>query len=193
VVAQAAQIVLAQIADAVAEAGAFRATVTAVVGMTAQIQRVGESAGSAEYFATLSRSVLHVNDVVLCLPLGGKAVVVLDVIQRASAVTPSLAALAAAGSTASVAVSGRDDVMQVQVIPGGTGIASGSILTVTFANPLANASYDVLPSPNSSAARSLGGVIGATGRGAGGFDLATATALTSGSTYQFGILVRAYG
>lgn len=184
-VSAAAQTLLDRIAAEVASARPFRATVTAVSGQLVQLQRPGESAGAAELYATCTRFVLYAGDVVLCLPLGEKSAVVIDVIRTSATVAPTIAADAAAGTTASVAISGRDDAMQIQVIPGGTGIATGSVLTVTFAAAMATSSYVVEVTPNSSAARTLGGVVGPTARNTAGFDLATNTALTSGSTYQW--------
>lgn len=190
-VAPAVQTLLDRIAEADAERAPFRATVTAVDGHLVQIQRDGESAGTAEQYPSLSRYVLNVGDVVLCLPLGGKPVV-LDVIQRAHAASPTIAANANAGTTGAATISGRDDAMQIQVIPGGTGIAAGVQCTVTFAAPMATSSYLVLVTPNSSAARTLGGVVGPISRGTTSFDFDSNAALTSGSTYQWLIFTKQY-
>lgn len=109
-----------------------------------------------------------------------------------AATTPTYTLLAAAGATATAAITGNDDTMQVQIVPSGAGIAAGSVITITFGAARASSNYAVLVSPNSSAARTLGGVVGGTSRGTGGFDLATATALTSGSTYQWSVRVVNY-
>lgn len=113
-------------------------------------------------------------------------------VSLASVTAPSYTLLAAAGATATAALTGNDDTMQVQIVPGGAGIAAGSVITITFGAARAVSTYAVLVSPNSSAARTLGGVVGCTSRGTGGFDLATATALTSGSTYQFSVRIVDY-
>jgi hypothetical protein len=78
------------IAARIAGVSAFRATVTAVSGSKVQIQRIGEDTPGTEQFATTSRFPLAVNDVVLCLPLGSKPVII-DVIRfSASLAAPSI-------------------------------------------------------------------------------------------------------
>jgi hypothetical protein len=69
---------------AAAKAGstaAFRATVTSVAGAPLVcIRREGETTGSAESYAVITPFTLAVNDVVLCLPMGDKPVI-LGIIQ----------------------------------------------------------------------------------------------------------------
>lgn len=108
---------------------------------------------------------------------------------RASGDAPTYTLLVPAGDTATAAVVGNDIAGQIEVVPGGTGIATGSFITVTFDAAYPGSSYTVLITPDSSAARSLTTGIGPTGRTANGFNLDTRTALTSGSTYQWGYLV----
>lgn len=102
---------------------------------------------------------------------------------------PTVTKLTAAGTTTTVAITGTDTSGEITIVPGGTGIAAGSIVTVTFAVERATNSYNVHPSLNSQAARSLATNIGPTGRTTTGFDIDTRTALTSGSTYIFGFLI----
>jgi hypothetical protein len=102
---------------------------------------------------------------------------------------PGVAALAAAGTTASVSIVGTDTQGQITLTPGGAGIAAGAIITVTFAVERSSASYNVHPSYNSNAARSLPTGIGPVSRSTTSFDIDTRTALTSGSQYILGYLV----
>lgn len=103
-------------------------------------------------------------------------------------------ALAAAGSTASTTGSvGTDVAGFVQIVPNGAGIAAGSICTLTFGTAYANTSYALVLTPASSAARTLGGVVGPTARTTTTVDLATSTALTAGSTYQWTYHITTYG
>lgn len=107
--------------------------------------------------------------------------------------TPTIAPLAAAGNTATATVnSGADSAMSITINPSGTGIAAGSIATITFAT--VHRSYTDFPyimaiTPTTSAARTLGGVIGPTNRTGTSFDLATQTALTTGQVYSWDIIV----
>jgi hypothetical protein len=102
-------------------------------------------------------------------------------------------AAAAAGTTASTASSdGGDGCGFIQLVPNGAGIAIGTIVDIAFATNRPDAQYIVQITPHSSASRSLGGVVGPTSRGVGGFSLDTRTALTAGSTYQWGYTVFGY-
>jgi hypothetical protein len=75
-------------------------------------------------------------------------------------------------------------------VPGVTALtAAGAIVTVTFAVERSSASYNVHPSYNSNAARSLPTGIGPVSRSTTSFDIDTRTALTSGSAYILGYLV----
>ncbi|MCC6313431.1 MAG: hypothetical protein IT337_05425 [Thermomicrobiales bacterium] len=102
---------------------------------------------------------------------------------------PGYTLLAPAGTTATASITGNDISGQIEVVPGGTGIATGSFITITFFTPYPSATFDVQITPNSSAARSLTTGIGPTSRSSTSFNLDTRTALTSGSTYQWGYLV----
>jgi hypothetical protein len=115
-----------------------------------------------------------------------------DVSENTSAgVVPTAVPLAAAGTTATASITaGTDADFTLRVVPGGVGIAAGSIATVTFPVDRANTTYLVLVSPGSSAARTLGGVVGRGSRAAGSVDIATGTALTSGQTYDWDISIR---
>jgi hypothetical protein len=102
---------------------------------------------------------------------------------------PGVTALTAAGTTAVISIVGNDTQGQISLTPGGVGIAAGSIITVTFAVERASANFNVHPSHNSNAARSLTSGWGPTNRSTTGFDIDTRTALTSGSAYILGYLV----
>lgn len=107
---------------------------------------------------------------------------------------PTLAALAAAGTTAVAAspVTGNDITGFISVVPGGTGIAAGSILTFTFSSAQSTLNYSVIFTPASIAARNLATLVGATGRLTTAFDVATSTALTTGSTYSWYYWISTY-
>jgi hypothetical protein len=95
------------------------------------------------------------------------------------------AALTNAGTTAAVSASwGNDTAGIIELVPGGAGIAAGSLVQVTFAVDHNDAMYIVQITPLSTAAVTLGGV-SPTSRSATGWNLRTAGAPTSGSTYQW--------
>jgi len=107
--------------------------------------------------------------------------------------TPTITALSAAGSTAAIAsVAGNDICGFFQLTPGGAGIGIGSIVTIDFAVDRPDTSYTVVLVPHSDAARIVGGVVGPTNRSIGSVDIATRTALTSGSAYQWAFLIVGY-
>lgn len=177
----------------IAGVSAFRATVTAVDGSLVQIRREGATTGNDEQYASCTRFLLAVGDVVLCIPLGLKPVVI-DVIRRSAAASPTFTALTAAGSTAVTTNSAGDDTSGViQLAPSGAGIAAGSILDITWAVAKPSALYSCQLTPGSSAARTLGMVLGTNSRSTTVWQIATSVALTSGSTYTWHYHVRQYG
>lgn len=170
----------------------FRAVVTAVDGGLIEIRRAGATTADERPYASIARASIVVGDEVLCANLNGEPVV-LDRINRVAAATPTFAAQAGAGSTASTASSfGSDEHGMIQLVPGGTGITTGAQVVVTFAAARPDANYEVRIQPLSSAARALGQIVGPTSRSTGGWTLTTATALTSGSTYQWGYKVEQF-
>lgn len=98
---------------------------------------------------------------------------------------PTIAAQAAAGTTATVTITGNDEEGIIVLVPGGTGITTGVQAIVTFGLPRPSANYTVHLQPFSSAARTAGATVGPTSRSASGWSLTTGTALSSGSTYQY--------
>lgn len=98
---------------------------------------------------------------------------------------PTIAAAAAAGTTATVTITGNDEEGIIVLVPGGTGIATGTQATVTFGLARPSANYTVHLQPFSSAARTAGATVGPTSRSASGWSITTGTALSSGSTYQW--------
>lgn len=123
---------------------AFRATVTAVNGSLIQIRREGASTAGTESYASCTRFLLAVGDVVLCIPLGGKPVVI-DVIRRSAAASPSIAAGAAAG-TGTASLVGSDRVGRI-TLTGGSGRTTGTLFTVTFAVERPSTNYVVIMTP----------------------------------------------
>lgn len=120
--------------------------------------------------------------------------VILDTAVKTSGTAPTLAALAAAGSTAAptTPVNGNDIAGLITVVPGGVGIAAGSILTLTFAAALSSANYVVMLAPATVGARNLATQPGATNRLTTAFDIATSTALISGGTYSWFYWIATY-
>lgn len=103
---------------------------------------------------------------------------------------PTVAANANVGTTGTASITeGNDTSFRLRIIPGGTGIAVGTICRVTFANAFPAATYGVHVTPASSAARSLTTGIGPVSRAPGTLDLDSRTALTSGSTYDWDVLI----
>lgn len=112
---------------------------------------------------------------------------------HANTTTPTYTLLAPAGTTATASITGNDVAGMIEVVPGGTGITTGSFVQINFGAAYPGSSFSISVTPASSAARALGGVVGPTGRNATDFDLATNTALTSGSTYQWFYQIIYYG
>lgn len=75
-VAQAASHVLDRIDAEIADVAAFRATVTAKSGSLITILRQDADDPDDEAYPSLNPSSIAVGDVVLCVPLGGKPVIV---------------------------------------------------------------------------------------------------------------------
>jgi len=107
--------------------------------------------------------------------------------------TPTIAALAAAGNTATASVAGNDTCGVITVTPSGTGITTGDIFDLTFAATRPSTSYTLVLTPSSSAARTLGLVVGRSSRATTKVTVATATALTSGSTYTWDYRIDQFG
>ena len=180
---------LAQEINAVA---CFRATVTAVDGGLITVQRPGAATADTQQYVSLTRFLLAVGDEVLCVRLNGQPVVV-DAIRRSVAATPTIAALTAAGSTATASVAGDDTNGSITVNPAGAGIATGSIVDLTFAVAKPSTSYSLHLTPASGAARTLGLVVGRSARATTKVTISTAVALTSGSSYVWDYSIRMYG
>lgn len=175
------------------QAASFRGIVTAVDGSRITIRRVGATTADSAYYASCSRFLLAVNDEVLCVMLG-KQPVVIDVISRSAAATPTFTALTAAGSTAVTTSSAGDDTSgAIQLVPSGAGITTGAILDITWSVAKPSASYSCQLTPGSGAARTLGIVLGTNARSTTVWQIATSVALTSGSTYVWHYHVRQYG
>lgn len=184
--------ILASIDKRVGKVAAFRATVTAVDGTLITIRREGATTPDTEEYATTARELIAVGDVVLCIPLGGKPVII-DVIRRAAASTPTGVLNAGAGSTATKTITGRDDEFELTISSAGTGQAIGSLIDITFAVARPSALYNVRLGPKNSAARGLGGVVGQSTTATTHVVIATNTALVAGSSYTWGVMVRQYG
>lgn len=201
---------LAQLEDwidqKVEEMSPFRATVSSLNAGLVLFQRQASDAVEDQEFARIEGFDLAVNDEVIVLPLGNEDYIVINKIQRSTpnpiiltpnlkflghlhsgGTAPTATVLTAAGTTGAASIiEGNDISGLIQVIPGGTGIASGSIVTLNFAVAYPTSTYSVQITVGSSASRSLTpGNVGATSRTTSGFTIATPTALTSGSTYQW--------
>jgi hypothetical protein len=106
---------------------------------------------------------------------------------------PTIAALTAAGSTATASVVGNDTCGVITVSPSGAGITTGNIFTLTFAATRPSTSYTLLLTPSSSDARTLGMTLGRASRATTSVTVATATALTSGNTYTWDYRIDQFG
>jgi hypothetical protein len=98
---------------------------------------------------------------------------------------PTIAAQAAAGSTATATITGNDEEGIIVLTPGGTGITTGTQAIITFKLPRASANYTVHLQPFSAAARTAGATVGPASRSASSWQITTGTALSSGSVYQY--------
>jgi hypothetical protein len=88
--------------------------------------------------------------------------------------TPAIAAGLLAGDAATVSISGNDTCGIISITPGGAGIGTGTLATITFAAARPDTNYAVLLQPNSSAALTL--PLRVTGRTTTTFDVASASA-----------------
>lgn len=222
-VSAAVRAITALVDDKLERVKPFRAIVTSVSGGLVGIRRPEATTASTATYARLAGSQIQVGDEVLCVNVGTFPIVLQKIQRSAPASVPFEAAIsapgasltgdltlgahllsgttvmgfavgAAAGATGSIAGSAGTDVAGVlQVIPNGAGIAAGTIATLTFGAVMPSGNYAVVLTPASSAARTLGGVVGPTSRATNNFVIQTATALTAGSTYQWLYLIVSYG
>jgi hypothetical protein len=176
-------------ADAATNVGAFRATVTAVSGPLVSIRREGEATGSSEFYPSVSRSLLYVGDVVLCIPIGGKPVVV-DVIRRAAFASATYTVLGNAGTGATASIAGDDTSGTITVVTG-TSTASGTFVEIDFAAPRPNTSYSVELTRGDLVAGSID--VRHTGKTVNRFRLYSPAALNASTTYVWDYHVRQYG
>lgn len=118
---------------------------------------------------------------------------VLADLESASPTGPAtIAAQAAAGSTATATVNGNDETGLITIVPGGAGIGTGTLAIISFAITHRSTNFSILLQANSAAARTAGSAVGPTSRSVTGWQLRADTALSSGSTYQFFYFVRDY-
>ena len=178
----------AVIARRLEHVGCFRAIVTAIDGGLISLRRVGATTADSQKYPSLARLRLVVDDEVLVAQINGAPVVV-DRINRSAAATPSLTLGAAAGSTAPGLITGSDRSGVLQITPGGTGITTGSLATITFARTLGAANIAFVMTPASSAARTLGMVLGTSTKTTTTILISTSVALTSGSNYQWNYIM----
>ena len=104
----------------------------------------------------------------------------------------TIAVQAAAGATATATINGNDETGLITIVPGGAGIAAGTLAVVSFAVTRRSTNFSILLQENSSAARTMGALVGPTSRSVTGWQLRTDSALTSGSTYQWFYVVKDY-
>ena len=111
------------------------------------------------------------------------------------AAPPAIVAGAAAGSTGAVSsVQGGHEWATFILTPGGTGIAAGTLATVTFPTARPNDDYhvslDALDEDAAVAVRDVGIYASQTGFSTTGFSILVLGALSSGTTYRLGYLVK---
>jgi hypothetical protein len=110
---------------------------------------------------------------------------VMPTVQAGPSGPPTIAAQAAAGSTATATITGNDEEGIIVLTPGGAGITTGTQAIITFKLPRASANYTVHLQPFSAAARTAGATVGPASRSASSWQITTGTALSSGSVYQY--------
>lgn len=102
---------------------------------------------------------------------------------------PTAVALAGAGSTSSASVVGNSITGTITVNPSGTGIAAGSVATITFPASLGTSTYAVIFTPQSTGARNLSTQTSAANKTATGFNVTNQTPLISGTQYVWDYVV----
>jgi hypothetical protein len=205
------ELIMQRVRNMLREVMPYTATVTALSAGKVKFRPNGVTTGADELYGRIAGFGLIVGDDIKVI--GRRNPLVLGKIQRAAPTAPyvldagltigghvdtsgsasGVAAGAAAGTTAvATFVGGNDTAGVLQLVPGGTGIATGVIFTITFAAARADANFHERFTPLSSAARTLGGVIGASARATGSVTISTNTALTSGATYIWGYDILGY-
>lgn len=113
---------------------------------------------------------------------------------RAGGSAPAIAANANLGSTGVASITeGNDTSGIIQLVPGGTGIASGVQATITWNVAFTGSSYGFVMWPHSSAAAALAAQLRPVSRSSTTMDLTVATALITGTTYQWDYLTVYHG
>lgn len=123
---------------------------------------------------------------------GGAAIGLADLESATPPGPPTITKSAAAGSTATVTITGNDEVGLIQLVPGGTGIATGELAVISFALARRSTNFEIVLQEFSAAARTAGRTVGPTTRSVSSWRLTTGTALSSGSTYQWFYAVKDY-
>lgn len=153
-------------------------TELADTGSADQLVWVGRDASSA-----FIKTILAPFDPTLAALIGGSLVV------AATGVPTITVAGLAAGTTATISGSftGCDYHGEFNITSGGTGITTGDVATVTFANAMPNANYRVLVAPKSVNTANIRPY--ESGRATGNFKIGFGVAPTSGQTYALGFVV----
>jgi hypothetical protein len=169
----------------------FRATVTAISSGLVSIQRGTDDDDEDAGYPVVISGIPAVGAEVVAINLGG-APLILG--RLGPGATPTYTKQTGAGSTATTAgqAGGNDRNGVIELIPGGTGIASGAQVLVTFALPRATANYTIHLTPLTTAARTAGAAVGPTSRNTTTWTLTSDIALSSGSTYRWSYLVTEY-
>jgi hypothetical protein len=151
---------------------AFRAKATGTSGGMITIRRLTATQDDAAAYARIRGFRIAANEWVLALPNGGEPVILgaIDIAQPAAYTLdghlirgggpPSAVLTAAAGSGATISVNGCDDGFRLTLITGSSGLASGKLITVTFANARAGTEYAIAFSAGDSDARAATGKVG---------------------------------
>jgi hypothetical protein len=157
--------------------------VDVVRGVTDQQLGIPSRQSLEERVAALERLIAR-HDAELGRALRG-AVATPPAVQPGPSGPPTIAAQAAAGSTATATITGNDEEGIIVLTPGGTGITTGTQAIVSFKLARASANYTVHLQPFSAAARTAGATVGPASRSASSWQITTGTALSSGSVYQW--------
>lgn len=170
-----------------------RATVQSIGGGRVTVRRLIATQDDATAYARLVvPSKYLAGDDVLLLPLGGEPVVI-GRIQNAAPATPTISVnTAVAGSGAAATITGSDRLGEIEITTGASGLASGTLCTVTFARPRPDTNFAIWPQPSTNASDDLGGRYHPTSRTVNGWSLNLRVAPSPSSVYRFFYRVEEY-
>ena len=160
---------------------------------------------SAEAWALIDPlDAIAVNDPVALVQMGGKPVTLGKIVRgalgmarigRQIALTgpaATISPLPAAGTGAATTGSEGNDSAGFIKLTTGTAPAAGSIVRISFATARPNDKYNLILTPRTQNARSLGGVVGQTNTALGNVDIDCRATLAAATEYQWGYEIKGY-